>query len=61
MIFFCPSCGERVIWQSDFDGEDVGLDVESIISYYACPDCNLLIEAYYDDTCTVLKLLNEWD
>lgn len=62
MFFYCPQCGERIVWQSDFDAEDVyGEGAEGIISYYMCPDCGLLIEAYYDDECTVLKLLNEWE
>lgn len=61
MLFYCPQCGERVIWQNDWDAEDIDSEVEGIISYYVCPDCCLTIEAYYDDTCAVLRLLNDLD
>lgn len=62
MFFYCPQCGSRTIWQSDFDSEDVyGEGIEGIISYYMCPECSLLIETYYDDESAVLRLLNEWE
>lgn len=42
----CFKCNETVIWQSDFDTEDYGIDEEGIISTYLCSACN----SYYEVT-----------
>ena len=38
--YHCMNCGStKVIWESDFDFEDVGIAGEGIVSYYHCADC----------------------
>lgn len=36
----CFRCGGQVIWQSDFDTEDYGIEEEGIVSVYLCSKCN---------------------
>lgn len=57
---YCPCCGERIICQNDFDASDVyGEEVEGIISYYHCPECDILLEAFYDEeACTTIRILD---
>ena len=39
-MFKCFICGcECVIWDSDFDTEDVGLMEEGIVSFFHCSEC----------------------
>ena len=41
----CPKCFERLIWQGDYDMEDIYDDgVKGIISLYRCSDCNIDVE-----------------
>ena len=35
----CLNCGSELIWQSDFDFEDYGMDGEGIVSVWECPSC----------------------
>lgn len=35
----CFVCQGDVIWQSDFDGEDVGYPTFEIVTFYTCMDC----------------------
>ena len=51
-MIYCPCCGTKTIWQSDFDAEDVYDDfdnVSGLISYYFCPNCDVLMEMYIDE------------
>ena len=40
----CPNCGSRMIWNSDFDMEDVGYSEKGIGSVYTCSKCKASIE-----------------
>lgn len=40
----CPHCGERMIWQDDFDLEDVGYTEKGIGAMYICPECGTSVE-----------------
>ena len=35
----CPNCGHEMIWQSDFDFEDYGMDGKGIVQNFSCPEC----------------------
>lgn len=39
----CPRCGNLLNWNSDFDGEDVGIEFPSIVTYYTC-ECGVTAE-----------------
>ena len=41
----CFKCNAKVIWQSDFDTEDLGIVEEGIVSYYVCSECNTSYES----------------
>lgn len=50
MVPKCFSCGEDLIWQNDYDTEDVAPDTEySIVSMYQCPneECKAWYEMYH--------------
>ena len=43
----CFYCDEDVLWQNDFDAEDVNPDSSyTIISYYDCKNCGAWYEVY---------------
>lgn len=44
----CYRCQAKLIWNSDFDYEDYGLDGEGIVSVLSCTNdkCNTEIEVY---------------
>lgn len=35
----CGFCGAEMIWQSDFNSEDLGYDDNEIVTFYSCPIC----------------------
>ena len=36
----CFICGhETIIWDSDFDTQDLGIEEEGIVSYFHCSKC----------------------
>ena len=41
----CFKCNGRVVWQNDFDTEDLGIEGEGMVSYYFCSECNTMYEA----------------
>jgi hypothetical protein len=47
---FCPCCGKKMIWNSDFDN-DYDFCYE-FTSFFSCNDCNILVEktTYYGDS-----------
>ena len=50
MVPKCFSCGEDLIWQNDYDTEDVAPDTEYlIVSMYQCPneECKAWYEMYH--------------
>lgn len=57
---YCPLCGEKAIWQQDFWADEIfGEGTEGSVSYYHCPDCDILLQVFYDeDCCTVIRILN---
>lgn len=45
----CFTCNSDLIWQNDFDAEDIYEDSEyNIISMYDCKKCNTWYEVYHD-------------
>lgn len=45
----CFTCDSDLIWQNDFDTEDVNEESEyNIISMYDCKKCNTWYEVYHD-------------
>ena len=40
----CFHCGGMIIWDSDFDYEDLGLEGQGIVHICHCPDCGAQIE-----------------
>ena len=45
----CVHCEEDVIWQNDYDTEDVGQEDSEflIVSMYQCPQCDAWYEVYH--------------
>ena len=39
MNIICPYCGNNMVWQSDFNYDDVFGEGEGIVSYYQCSNC----------------------
>lgn len=37
-MFYCPLCGHKLLWQSDFTFEDYGYEGEGIVGLYTCPN-----------------------
>ena len=42
----CFFCNTEVIWQSDFDAEELGREEEGIVSFYTCPECGSEYEVF---------------
>ena len=42
----CPNCKTQMIWNSDIDFEDQGLEGQGIITFYSCPACYTWTESY---------------
>lgn len=42
----CFLCGTEVVWQNDFDAEDVGYEDEGVAHFYTCPNCGAEYEVY---------------
>ena len=49
-MYNCKKCGNRLIWQNDFDyGDYLIEDKEGIITVYLCSNCNSIHEFYIDE------------
>lgn len=35
----CFNCGADLIWESDFNADEVGYEEEGIVTFYTCPNC----------------------
>jgi len=45
----CFHCGEEVVWQSDYDTDDMGGEYEyNIVTMFDCKNCNTWYEVYHD-------------
>jgi len=45
----CFYCGKKVIWQNDYDTEDIDPDSNhNIVSMYDCKNCNTWYEVFHD-------------
>ncbi len=42
----CGFCGEKMVWQNDFDACNLGYDEDGIVTYYSCPCCGAEWEGY---------------
>tara|TARA_R100000995_G_scaffold84504_1_gene63389 strand:- start:1033 stop:1242 length:210 start_codon:yes stop_codon:yes gene_type:complete len=40
----CWWCGGKLIWQSDFDKEDVYGEGKGLVTYLQCSECNASVE-----------------
>ena len=45
----CYHCNNKLIWNSDFDYEDFGLDGEGVVTSLSCSKCNAYVEVYSGD------------
>lgn len=47
---FCINCGNKTIWQSDFDADDLDYGFEGIVSFHHCSNekCNSMTEVIYN-------------
>lgn len=44
-MFECFNCRQKkIVWQSDFDAEDIGYAVKGIVSMYTCANCGAQYE-----------------
>tara|TARA_R110002051_G_scaffold221804_4_gene285409 strand:+ start:2952 stop:3104 length:153 start_codon:yes stop_codon:yes gene_type:complete len=42
----CWHCKAELIWNSDFDFEDYGLEEEGIVTHLSCPECPANVDVY---------------
>lgn len=42
----CSICGNELVWQCDYDFEDLGREGEGIVSVWNCPKCGTEVELY---------------
>ena len=40
----CYNCDTEMIWQNDFDFDEVGYEGEGVISSFTCPECDTYAE-----------------
>jgi len=40
----CWYCNHELIWQSDFDGNDIYPDKKGIVSFLICSNCNAQVQ-----------------
>lgn len=40
----CAFCGHKMIWQSDFNYDEVFGEGEGIVTFYHCPNCNTMAQ-----------------
>lgn len=45
-MYKCPECQKDMIWQNDFDSEDVGREEPGIVSFWSCDDCHIELEKF---------------
>ena len=47
----CFTCQTSLIWQNDYDTEDVGQEDSEylIVSMYQCPECEAWYEVYHGE------------
>lgn len=57
----CLKCDSTMVWQSDFDFEDVGIDAEGISCFYFCGNCESLhqLDLYEDGHITLRYIVDE--
>ena len=41
--FRCPRCSDKLVWDNDFDMEDL-YATEGLVSFYHCENCNINVE-----------------
>jgi hypothetical protein len=49
----CFYCDCKLIWQSDFDTEDYGIERQGIVSNYICSECDTEYQSirWLEDEC----------
>lgn len=40
----CLYCNSELVWNCDYDAEDLGYSFEGIASIYTCPNCENMFE-----------------
>lgn len=46
-MFRCPACNSEMIWNSDFDFQDVGRDGDGVESVHVCSNQNCESEFFH--------------
>ena len=49
----CWNCGTEMIWNSDIDFDDRGMDGDGYIALHSCPACLTWTETYVPSTVEV--------
>ena len=59
-MYYCTKCNGPLVWQSDFDTEDVGIKYpEGVVSFYYCPECDRLETVlYHGNTMEIIDILD---
>ena len=39
MNIICPYCGHTMVWQSDFNYDEIFDEGDGVVSYYHCGNC----------------------
>tara|TARA_R100001443_G_scaffold25193_1_gene37883 strand:+ start:1832 stop:1999 length:168 start_codon:yes stop_codon:yes gene_type:complete len=48
-MFPCHKCDKKLVWQSDYDYQDFGIeDRLGIVGMYECEPCGVWVEIYED-------------
>lgn len=50
---YCVLCGQKANWNSDFNSEDYGFDVDGIVGVYTCCSCqttNYIIDIFLEES-----------
>ena len=42
----CWHCKAELIWNSDFNFEDYGLEGEGIVTHLSCPECPVNVDVF---------------
>ena len=42
----CPKCDTEMIWNSDFDAQELTQEQYDLLSCHECPECKAWVEVY---------------
>lgn len=55
-MYKCFYCNHWLVWDSDFDSDEVGYEDNGIVHFYTCPSCGARYEVFEpigDKECTI--------